>query len=372
MHFSNSEFVGDITSSSTAGAFKLQYWYLNPGLFDLCPWGASISNNFTQYQFTKLSFRYVPTSGNALNSTNTALGTVTCRFLADPTESLDENYGSMQNNYGSYRCAPTRGFSYPCSVSSSATNVQKTRSGVPPSGQDLRMYDLGIFEFASFGLQGTNTAIGQLYIDYEVRLMKPRIAGGFRGLTNLRAHFKSPACNWTNSDPFGTGSLALFPDGSLSSNPLIGYIPEYAPSVDGTVAASGPSGANIIFPRSDVGYRMMITCNWEGYGNPSVPVVLPTVSALSPPVAAGYSDVPVWVSDGTAPFPLWSIGAGGTSTGGDPLNLVQDLTFIGVVDVPAYQGRTQSWTVYGFVMPINNANSGTCHVTLTILPYNAE
>ena len=63
MHLTKSEYVGDIISSSSVGGFKIQTFTVNPGLFNLFPYGATIANSFAQYQFVNLRFRYVPTSG---------------------------------------------------------------------------------------------------------------------------------------------------------------------------------------------------------------------------------------------------------------------------------------------------------------------
>ena len=341
---------------------------MNPGLFDLFPWGAAIANNFTQYQFASIRFRYVPTSGNALNSTNTALGTVTCRCLYDPTETIDDNYGVMQNSYGSYRSPPTVPFTYACSVNSSATNVQKIRLGVPPAGSDMRMYDLGIFEFASNGVQGANTNLGQLFVDYEVRLLKPRLSSGFRGLTALYCHFQQNSCNWSPSNPFGTGSQGTLPVGSAASNTLLGYIPEYAPSPDGLIPASGPVGTWLLLPRSTVAYRMQIVVSWQGNGAPLNPVVFPPVG---PPTGVTVDGV-TRVMD-CPDNQLWSTGLGGQTPAPDnfPYNIVQELTYTTIVDVQPYDGNQQRVNIEGGTLPINASNLGNLDIFYTILPYNA-
>lgn len=251
MHFSKSEYIGDIISG-VGGAFKLQSFTVNPGLFNLFPYGATIANSFAQYQFVYLKFRYVPTSGHSTGNTDPALGTVAARFLYDPTEALDDTYFMMQSQHGSHTSMTAVPFVYSCGVDSTASRVQKVRTGSVPTGQDPRMYDLGIFEIATNGCPEDNSNLGQLFVDYEIRLMKPVLVGGFRGGTALFGH-------WGSTNLSGNGNNLLGQLGPMTSvsdrNTLTPYIPAYTDTV-------GPTGNVLYLPVSPIKYRLWISLSW--------------------------------------------------------------------------------------------------------------
>jgi hypothetical protein len=82
-HFSNkgdsirvrhTEFIADVTSATTTLA--LNAYYINPGNNLIFPWLSKLSHAFTEYEFQGLLFTFKSTSGDAVSSSNNALGTV--------------------------------------------------------------------------------------------------------------------------------------------------------------------------------------------------------------------------------------------------------------------------------------------------------
>lgn len=73
---SHREYIQDIVSSSSAGAFKIDSFLINPGDPATFPWLSNLAQNFEEYRIHGMIFQFKTTSANALNSTNTALGTI--------------------------------------------------------------------------------------------------------------------------------------------------------------------------------------------------------------------------------------------------------------------------------------------------------
>lgn len=269
MNLVKSEYIGDVISSATALGFKIATYRVNPGLFNLFPYGATISNNFSQYQFVRLSFRYVPTSGTSTGNADPALGTVAARFLYDPTEAADDTYFMMQSQHGSHTSVTSMPFSYQCGVGSAAARVQRVRTGSVPTGQDPRMYDLGTFEIATNGVPTVSANLGQLFVDYEVRLMKPVLIGGFRGGSSLFGHWSGATDNG-GAAPFGSAAGMT----SVSDqNTITPYIPSY------NASGVGPRYRSVYLPVSPIKYRLWVQLSWVGTTAAAITYASTTVTA---------------------------------------------------------------------------------------------
>lgn len=201
------EFIGDIVSSGTAGAFKIQTFDLNPGVEETHPFLGQIAPNYQEYAYEGIVFEYVPTSGNAITGANTALGQVilACNYNAanPPFASAPE----MQNSEGCVSGVPSMPLvmGVECDPRQTAVgSVLYVRPGDVPAGQDQRLYDLGKFQIATSGCQGTNVVLGQLWVTYQVELLKPVLSETL-GNTSCYFHWR----NFTgvaSGTPLGTGS----------------------------------------------------------------------------------------------------------------------------------------------------------------------
>jgi len=215
---------------------------LNPGLSTTFPWLASIAAQYSQYRIKGLVYHYVPTSGNAVSSTNAALGTVMLQTSYRATESAPTSKIEMLNEYWSSEAKPSEEFCHPieCDPKENPFNVQYVRTGNLPLTENQLMYDLGRTVVAVSGQQADNVVLGDLWITYEIELKKPV-------LTNL-----------TNTDiqTFGSTSVsniaAATPLGSDMSTKFSSFIEN--PSA---------SGSTLTFPRSVVG-SYQVTAYWDG------------------------------------------------------------------------------------------------------------
>jgi len=226
------EYLCDIYTSPTANTFQIQRFGINPGDAKTFPWLAQLACNYEEYRMCGLVFEFKTMSADALNSTNTALGSV---IMATEYNSLLPTFASkyaMENYEFAQSCKPS---------SNMAHAVECSRGGAPmselyvrgPSGQnasgDIRMYDLGAFQIATTGMQGTSVNIGELWVSYCCELIKPKLCASL-GDAIASAHY------------FGTGPVAAAPMTSLA--PVVSSAP------DGRVLFSGDS-IGLIIPTVD-------------------------------------------------------------------------------------------------------------------------
>lgn len=168
--------LGDIITSSVAGDFKLQNFFIQPGIASSFPWLAAMAQNFQQYRILGMLFEFRSMAADAISGTNIALGTVT---MATNYNSSSANFTSkkdMQNSEYSTSTKPSLSVFHPieCSPEVSAEEVLYIRNGAIPEGDDQRLYDWGNFQIATSGFQGASVTIGELWVTYEVALIKPK------------------------------------------------------------------------------------------------------------------------------------------------------------------------------------------------------
>lgn len=169
------EYIADITSTN---AFTNRQYELNPGIGATFPWLSEIANSFEQYKWRGLVFTYKSTSADLTNAGSGALGTV---IMATDYDALDPGYATkqeMENAEFTKSAKPSVSFVHPVETArgQSPYKLLYTREDpVPPNG-DRRLYDLGVFQLATTGMpaSGEGTAIGELWVSYEIEFLKPQ------------------------------------------------------------------------------------------------------------------------------------------------------------------------------------------------------
>jgi len=167
------EYIQDVVGSSS---FSLSSFPINPGSLQTFPWLQAIAQNYEQYVFHGLIFEFKSTSADALNSTNTALGTVIMSTEYNANNYSFANKQEMENHEFSTSCKPSCDMLHPieCSTSQTPTRVFYTRPVENANVADLRFVDMGNFQLATVGMQAVAT-IGELWCTYEVELLKPAL-----------------------------------------------------------------------------------------------------------------------------------------------------------------------------------------------------
>lgn len=202
------EYITDVASGalvSGATVFTIQSFPVNPGLFGSFPWLCTIGGNFMQYKLHGLKWIFKSTYGQAVSSTNAALGIVVLRHVQDPTQTADTALSQMFNAHGTEKYNPSVSFEYAPDLRGTGAGIMAIRTGAQPAGTDLRMYDLGYLEIATQGLQLAGASLGQLFVEYDVELIRAQYIQSLMGQTVLSSLFLQADCDWTNANPLGTG-----------------------------------------------------------------------------------------------------------------------------------------------------------------------
>lgn len=196
------EYLQDIITG-TPGQFVVTSYKIQPGLQDTFPWLSVIAQNFEQYKLRGMIFEFKSTSADSLNSTNTALGEV---IMATEYDSKKPDFASkvdMQNHQYAVAARQSSSMLHPieCAHPLSTLDTLYIRSGTVPEDADSRMYDFGNFQIATVGQQGSNVNIGELWVTYEVELLKARLPG--EGNIVFSSAFVQTAQKCGDQDYFG-------------------------------------------------------------------------------------------------------------------------------------------------------------------------
>lgn len=259
------EYLGDIISSSSANTFNVQQFNINAGDSLCFPWLSNIAaTSFQQYQFQGLIFEYKSMSADALNSTNTALGSVVAAVNYDATDAAPTNRAQMENTDWSQCLKPSESFAVPIECKRSETwgrGLLFTRQSLTlPSGTDRKTFDLGTLSIATLGIQGTSVNLGSLYVTYKVRLYKtvqfaPQITAGFYHLIANNAAITTAYLGTTATQVQRANNMGVTQTATALTVPLARLVPNavyylivlYSGSSTASLAAPTitPSGATI-------------------------------------------------------------------------------------------------------------------------------
>lgn len=179
---SHKEYIGDVITSNTANDFKMHKYELNPSNSQLWEFLAQIANNFEEWIPEGIIFYYKSTSGDALSSTNTALGTVIMASLYNPYAADFNNKADMTTTEFCSNGNPAEDLMHPIECDPSQGSIAQyfiSQLNYNPStkfnSQDKRFSTLCNFFIATTGFQGTSVNIGELWVSYQVSLLKPRL-----------------------------------------------------------------------------------------------------------------------------------------------------------------------------------------------------
>lgn len=196
------EFLGEVLSSTTfTTRMELP---INPGMAVTFPWLSGIASKFQQYKIKGMVFHYVPTSGNAVSSTNNALGSVILQTSYRANDTGPSTKIEALNEYWSTEVVPSETVAHPieCNPNENPFNVQYVRAGTLASSDNILMYDLGRTFICVSGQQAAGVVLGDMWVTYEVELKKPILDSPATSLAQKRLFkFDSP----TPTNLFGNG-----------------------------------------------------------------------------------------------------------------------------------------------------------------------
>jgi len=255
------EYICDIKSSID---FQVQADVpLNPGLATSFPWLSPIAGQFTQWRMNGCIVQYVASSGNAIASTNNALGTLIMATNYDSASPPFVNKQQMLNQEFSSSAVPSCDSMHPIECAPNQTSVVNlyTRTDAVPVGTDIRLYDLGRLQVATQGQQTDGTVLGSLWITYEIILLKPQLT---------EALGEHPTAHYS------LGALAGSPSGIFDN---VSRLEKY----DNIGVEFDPNATTIHLPAGTVGkYMVMIDYGTSGGVGSNAPLSLTGVNISYP------------------------------------------------------------------------------------------
>lgn len=192
---SHREYLGDITGTS---GFNLSSYPLNPGISRTFPWLSTLAQNFQEYKFHGLIFEFRPLITDFV--TGGAPGVVVMATNYNSDASAYTTKQEMENSEYAVSVKPTREMIHgvECATNQTVLNQLYVRTGAPASGQDLRLYDIGLFQFATQANPIQN--LGELWVSYSVEFFKPVLPQDVGG--NIRSNH-SVRTSTASGSPFG-------------------------------------------------------------------------------------------------------------------------------------------------------------------------
>jgi len=206
------ELISDISGST---AFTNNVYPINPGLAQTFPWFSQICGCFTSYRIWGMMFEFLSNSADALNSTNTAMGSVIMATQYNVTKSNYVNKPEMAASEFSCATKPSESLLHPieCDLEFRPIRNSYLRSGTVPSGEDKRFYDWGNFQLATVGMQAA-AVIGELWVTYDIELFYPKlIPGEYPGtwttVINNGAYTSTDILSSVQTTPTGLGGITI-------------------------------------------------------------------------------------------------------------------------------------------------------------------
>lgn len=189
------EYLGDIQGSAS---FNLASYPLNPGIATTFPWLSSIAHNYQEYRFHGLIFEFRPLITDFVTSGAPGVVIMATNYNADAPQYTTKQ--DMENSEYAVSVKPTRDLMHgvECAVNQTVLPQRYVRTGSVPTGQDLRLYDIGTFQFAKQG--NPVQLLGELWVSYAVEFFKPILPQDVGGAVVSKVIQRSTV---TAGNPFG-------------------------------------------------------------------------------------------------------------------------------------------------------------------------
>jgi len=242
----HTDYITDIVSPGTA--FQVTSFVINPMNPSLFPWLPNIAQNFEEFEVLGMVFMYKPTSGEAVSSTDAALGTVVFATQYNVNDAAFVDKLSMEQYQFATSTVPSSSMVHPVECDRSKTPISILYVAGPDSTTvDPKFSSLGVFNYATVGQQATAN-LGELWVSYDILFSKPRLLNGLPSNATLWWAYWNYLTNQVPLGNPGSMNYATYPSST------------YAPAL--TFNANGPSGYPnqwiFTFPASVAGNFMLI------------------------------------------------------------------------------------------------------------------
>jgi len=247
------EYVADITSSSD---FNIKSFQIDPTNIDLFPWLSRVSYNFEEYELKGLVFNFNTTCGNAVSSSNNALGTIGMVTVYDPTDPDLSSKRECEDYVGCVAGVPSNSLLHPieCKVNSNVLGRHYVKNTTVTNLEDLKFYSHGKLNVFTQGMQSAGITLGELWVSYDICFYKPKIL------------------------PIGTTAISMSWANGTTANQSTGTPFGVSNVFKGPLGLTQDSGGNFTIPRGTaVGWYMLFA--QTNYGSSNIVFSVSGISA---------------------------------------------------------------------------------------------
>ena len=183
VRITHKEYITDVYGNASASQFVDKSLPINPGQQGTFPWLSQLACNFEEYEFESLVFTFRSLISNDASSSNGQVGTIIMATNYNAAAPLFSNKSTMMQYAGACSTKVTDDLMHgiecdPDKLSGDPGKYVRSLPVLP--GQDLKTYDLGLFQY---GISGTPTTfqtqpVGELWVSYNIVLRKPKLVVG--------------------------------------------------------------------------------------------------------------------------------------------------------------------------------------------------
>jgi len=172
MLITHREYVADVSRS--INAFATDNYTVNPGVSASFPWLAQVASRFESYTFERLDYIYEPMVPT------TQPGTVMMAIDFDSLDGPPTTKTTLMAFQGATRTSPWGA----CRLTTTEeqrkkmVNERYIRTGTIAVNADPKTYDVGMLYVATIGTGTTAVSLGEIYVEYTIRLRTPQIGTG--------------------------------------------------------------------------------------------------------------------------------------------------------------------------------------------------
>lgn len=235
IRFTHREYLTDILSST---AYTVRNYRLQPNATGTFPWLSQLASSFEQYKFNGCVLYLNTTSGNAVSSTNNALGVWGVTTVYDPSKPPLASKIQAEEYNGCTAGVPSTSILHPveCKPRSDVLDRYYVDVSNDISGEDLKFYDHGNVNIFTQGQQADGVSLGELWISYDITFYNPRVQPTAED--NVIDHFNVQGTGITATNPCGTAVTILPRTGSALGTTISGNLG------GGTARLNFPSGSS--------------------------------------------------------------------------------------------------------------------------------
>lgn len=177
----HTEYISDVFGLPSGVEFQNTSYNLNPGLNRMFPFLSQIAANFEEYEFVQMVVSYKPKLNPNITTLTGQLGSVILFTDYNPDDPKKDSKQQLIQGYGNTNGRVTDELLHfiecdPAKLKGDGHRFVRVRPPFTGSGR-LMDYDHGKFQVAVSGTPSSldNQSLGELYVSYAVKLLKPRI-----------------------------------------------------------------------------------------------------------------------------------------------------------------------------------------------------